>query len=41
MMAECVAIKNCGYWYQDEGEERPSCHYPANDPWPAPCEYED
>ena len=30
---------NCGYWWQDEDESYPSCHY--NDPWPAPCEYED
>lgn len=31
---------NCGYYYQDEEDDFPCCHY--NDPWPpAPCEYDD
>lgn len=30
---------NCGYYYQDEEDDFPCCHY--DDPWPAPCEYED
>ena len=39
MMNECK-VRNCGYWYQDEYEEYPSCHY--NDPrFPAPCEEDD
>lgn len=39
MMNECE-VRNCGYWYQDEYEEYPSCHY--NDPrFPAPCEEEE
>lgn len=31
----------CGYFWQDEDEDYPRCHYPDNDPWPAPCEQED
>ena len=31
---------NCGYWWADEGEEHPSCHYPYDDGY-APCEIED
>ena len=27
---------NCGYFWQEEGER-----YPDNDPFPAPCEYEE
>ena len=30
---------NCGYWWRDEDEEYPRCHY--DDPWPAPCEYDE
>ena len=37
-MGTCERI-NCGYWWQDEWDVRPRCHY--DDPWPAPCEYED
>lgn len=32
---------NCGYYWQEEGERYPRCHYPDNDPFPAPCEYEE
>ena len=32
---------NCGYCWQEAGEDYLRCHYPANDPWPAPCEYDD
>lgn len=35
------ADSNCGYYWQDEGEDHPSCHYPSNDPFPAPCEEDD
>lgn len=31
---------NCVYWYQEEGEKYPSCHFDQNSPWPAPCEYD-
>ena len=34
-MNECEKI-NCGYYWQEEWESHPTCHY--NDPWPAPCE---
>lgn len=31
---------NCGYWYADEDEDYPSCHFDHDSPWPAPCEYD-
>ena len=31
---------NCGYWWQDEDEDYPSCHFDPDSPWPAPCEYD-
>jgi hypothetical protein len=31
----------CGHWWQDEDEDYPRCHYPEDDPFPAPCEYDD
>lgn len=34
------ASSNCGYYWQEEGEDYPRCHYP-NDGTPAPCEYDD
>ena len=37
-MARC-ADSNCGYYWQEAGEPYPRCHY--DDPWPAPCEYDD
>lgn len=37
-MARC-ADSNCGYYWQEVGELYPRCHY--DDPWPAPCEYDD
>lgn len=37
-MSYCDEI-NCGYYYQDEEDDFPCCHY--DDPWPAPCEYDD
>ena len=37
-MARC-ADSNCGYYYKKDGEAYPRCHY--DDPWPAPCEYDD
>lgn len=33
--SECY---NCGYWYQSEEEEYPSCHASEQD---APCNYDD
>ena len=36
-MSRC---EQCGYWWQDEDEERPSCHYEGPDAW-APCEQDD
>ena len=35
MVSICEKM-NCGYWWQEEDENSPCCHY--NDPWPAPCE---
>lgn len=32
---------NCGYWYQGEDENYPSCHFDSNELWPAPCECEE
>ena len=37
-MSRC-ADSNCGYYWQEDGEAYPRCHY--DDPWPAPCEYDD
>lgn len=37
-MSKC-ADSNCGYYWHEVGELYPRCHY--NDPWPAPCEYDD
>lgn len=31
---------NCGYYWQEEDEDYPRCHYP-DDGTPAPCEYDD
>lgn len=31
---------NCGYYWQDEDDDFPRCHYP-DDGTLAPCEYED
>lgn len=38
-MSECEKM-NCGYYWQEEGEDYPRCHYP-DDGTPAPCEYDD
>ena len=37
-MYEC---QTCGYYYIEQGERAPRCHYNLDDPNPAPCEYED
>lgn len=37
-MSYCDTI-NCGYYWQEENEAYPCCHY--NEPFPAPCEYDD
>ena len=29
---------NCGYYWKEEGEDFPTCHFEG---WTAPCEYED
>lgn len=39
-MSRC-ADSNCGYYWQEEYEDSPSCHFDQNSPWPAPCEYDD
>lgn len=31
---------NCGYWWQEEWEDYPSCHYEGPTEW-APCEQDD
>lgn len=39
MMSECER-RNCGYFWQDEDEAYPRCHY--DDPmFPAPCDQDD
>ena len=38
-MSECEKM-NCGYYWQEDGEDYPRCHYP-DDGTPAPCEYDD
>lgn len=30
----------CGYCWQDEDEDYPSCHFDHDSPWPALCEYD-
>ena len=37
-MAKCKD-SNCGYYWKEPDEDYPRCHY--DDPWPAPCEYDD
>ena len=32
-------LTNCRYYYQEEGEDYPRCHY-SDDRFPAPCEEE-
>ena len=39
-MSRC-SISNCGYYWQDEDEDSPSCHLDPDSPWPAPCEYDE
>ena len=31
----------CGYYWQDEDDDYPRCHFDPNDPFPAPCEEDD
>ena len=38
-MSYCDTI-NCGYYWREEGEAYPCCHY-NDESYPAPCEYED
>lgn len=39
MMSRC---QSCGYHWQDEDEDFPTCHFESMGPWdPAPCEFED
>lgn len=38
-MGPCEAI-NCGYFWQEEWEDFPTCHYPYDDGY-APCELEE
>lgn len=30
---------NCGYFWKEDGEDFPCCHYDS--PYPAPCECDD
>lgn len=39
-MLQCEAM-NCGYYYMAVGEIVTRCHFPSDDPFPAPCEEED
>lgn len=39
-MSSCERL-NCGYYYKTEEDLIPCCHYPSDDPYPAPCEYEE
>ena len=39
-MSSCERL-NCGYYYKTEEDDFPCCHFPPDDPYPAPCEYED
>lgn len=32
---------NCAYCWKEDGDRYACCHYPTDDPWPAPCEYEE
>ena len=38
-MSKCE-VTNCGYWYADEGEMYPRCHFEGPDGL-APCEQEE
>ena len=31
---------NCGYYWQEDNEKFPSCHFDGPEGW-APCEYDD
>lgn len=31
-----MECKNCGYYWQEDGEEHPFCHYTGIEAW-APC----
>ena len=33
-------VRNCGYYWQEEGEDYPRCHYDYDDGY-APCELEE
>jgi len=35
-----MKCKDCGYFWKDEGEDIPSCHYRWNDGY-APCEVDE
>lgn len=35
-----MKCKDCFYWWQDEDDDFPQCHYEGLD-GTAPCEYED
>lgn len=34
-----MRCNNCGYYWKDDDEAFPYCHY--DDPWPAPCEQDE
>ncbi len=35
-----MKCKDCGYWYKEDSESYPRCHYEGLDDW-APCNYEE
>jgi len=37
---EINECEKCGYYWQEEGEDYPRCHY-SDDRFPAPCEEEE
>lgn len=40
-MSDCEVL-NCGYYYQNEDEDFPSCHFPSDDYHThAPCEVDE
>ena len=34
-----MKCSDCGYYWKEEWEDYPCCHYP-DIPWPVPCEIE-
>ena len=36
-----LRCSNCGYFWHEVGDKYPRCHFPSDDPFPAPCEEDD